>query len=91
MTTDRRKEIKRRLREISRDPGAPGAAEEAQRLTGEYRRLSRPERAPVAERSEAPLKGLSEADQAAVDTWPPELRARLNGASLGRVILPWRD
>ncbi|MFI8529063.1 hypothetical protein ACIGMX_02250 [Streptomyces aquilus] len=83
-TTDpaaRRKAIKRRLREIARDPSAPGAAEEAQRLAGEYRRLSRsgvlPRQAP-----EPP----AEPDAKALATWPPELRARLQRSAFNRVV-----
>lgn len=86
--SDRRKEIKRRLREIARDPSAPGAAAEAQRLTAEYKRLSRPqpERAPALERDLTPPQGLTEQDQAAVDTWPLELRQRLRRSSFNRVV-----
>lgn len=97
MTTDRLKAIKRRLREIKRDPGsaAPG---EAQKLHGEYRRLQSADRAP-ADQPEAtlsrsvidPADGLTEADRAAVETWPPELRARLRDRALTRQILPWRN
>ena len=85
--SDRRKEIKRRLREISRDPAFPGAAEEMQRLTGGYRRLSRPAPAPRAEREPEP----TDPEAAALATWPPELRARLRNRALTRVILPWRE
>ncbi|MFD8392532.1 hypothetical protein ACFV2N_25885 [Streptomyces sp. NPDC059680] len=85
MTTDRRKQIKRRLREINRDPSsaAPG---EAQRLTAEYRRLQSAQRAPEPEPTVAPRDGLTEADRAAVKTWPPELRARLSRSAMSRVI-----
>lgn len=77
--SDRLRQIKKRLRDIKRNPGsaAPG---EAQRLTGEYRRLSRP--APEAKQSPAP----ADADRAALKTWPPELRARLSPSSLSQVI-----
>ncbi|WP_405773407.1 hypothetical protein [Streptomyces sp. NBC_01538] len=37
----------------------------------------------------APAEGLTEADQAAVDTWPPELRARLRDRALTRQIMSW--
>ncbi|MFG2349451.1 hypothetical protein [Streptomyces phaeochromogenes] len=97
MTTDRRRQIKKRLREIARDPGAPGAAVEAQHLTAEYRRLQSAERDPAsADRPERTLSdtllpdGLTEADRAAVETWPPELRARLHNHALTRQIMPWR-
>ncbi|WP_055491020.1 hypothetical protein [Streptomyces sp. TP-A0356] len=90
MTTDRRKEIKRRLREIARDPSAPGVAAEAQRLAAEYRRLQVADRAarpePADEPAVAPLDGLTEADREAVKTWPPELRARLSRSAVSRVI-----
>ncbi|MEV7342897.1 hypothetical protein [Streptomyces sp. NPDC093544] len=96
MKSDRRREIKRRLREVKRDPASaePG---EAQRLTAEYRRLQSADRAPEADDPERTLSdslvtdGLSEADRAAVETWPPELRARLHDRALTRQILPWRD
>ncbi|MFG2373706.1 hypothetical protein ACGFY9_19805 [Streptomyces sp. NPDC048504] len=95
MKADRRREIKRRLREIKRDPASaePG---EAQRLTAEYRRLQSADRAPAdRERTLSdtvvdPTDGLTEADRAAVETWPPELRARLHDRALTRQILPWR-
>lgn len=57
----------------------------------------RRDRAPAADRPEATLSdtllpdGLTEADRAAVETWPPELRARLHDRALTRQILPWRD
>lgn len=38
-----------------------------------------------------PINGLTEADRAALETWPPELRARLYDRALTRQILPWRD
>ncbi len=87
MKTDRRREIKRDP--TSAEPG------EAQHLTAEYRRLSRPAPADRPERertlSDSLLPdGLSEADRAAVETWPPELRARLLDHALTRQILPWR-
>uniref|UniRef100_A0AAU1ZTZ4 Uncharacterized protein n=1 Tax=Streptomyces sp. NBC_00093 TaxID=2975649 RepID=A0AAU1ZTZ4_9ACTN len=44
---------RKRLREITRDPSASGAADEAAALRGEHRRLSRPERAPAASRAVA--------------------------------------
>ncbi|MCQ4193868.1 hypothetical protein [Streptomyces parvulus] len=74
--SDRLRQIKKRLREIKRNPGsaAPG---EAQRLTGEYRRLTRP--APGAKPSPA-------ADSEAIKTWPRELRARLGRSPMSRVI-----
>ncbi|MFG2639286.1 hypothetical protein ACGFX8_37745 [Streptomyces sp. NPDC048362] len=80
------KTIRRRLRELAADPGQPGAAEEAQRLTAEYRRLQSAQRAPEPEPTVAPLDGLTEADRAAVKTWPPELRARLSRSAMSRVI-----
>ncbi|WLW55563.1 hypothetical protein [Streptomyces sp. YU58] len=79
-TDDRRKQIKKRLREISRAPGAPGAAEEAQRLTAEYKRLQSAERAP------APEPPAPAADADAVATWPPELRSRLQRSAFNRVV-----
>lgn len=84
--SDRRKAIKRRLREIARDPGAPGAADEAALLRGEYRRLSRPEAQPRPAADPAP----ADPDAAALATWPPELRARLRDRALTRSILPWQ-
>ncbi|MEU9152726.1 hypothetical protein AB0D59_19745 [Streptomyces sp. NPDC048417] len=39
----------------------------------------------------AATDGLNEADRAAVETWPLELRARLYDHALTRQILPWRD
>ncbi|WP_435208708.1 hypothetical protein [Streptomyces sp. bgisy034] len=88
--SDRRKEIKRLLREISRDPSAPGAAAEAQRLTAEYRRLSRPQRAPAVSRAVVEPK-VSDPDAEAIATWPPELRNRPRDGALTRLILPWRE
>jgi len=85
----RRSEIKRRLREISRDRSAPGAASEAQALRAEYKRLASAKRTPAAERPVALPSGLTEQDAAAIATWPPELRARVQGAALSRVITPW--
>lgn len=87
----RRREIKRELRELGRRPDAPGAAGRLQRLRAEYRRLVSAHRAPAAERPVTPIPGLSEQDAAAVATWPPELRARLRGGSMSRVLVPWRD
>ncbi|WP_328779941.1 hypothetical protein OIE52_37605 [Streptomyces canus] len=89
-----RKTIKAKLRELAANPGQPGAAAEVQRLKGHLRRLTRtPE--PAAETTlsrslVAPADGLTEADRAAVETWPPELRARLYDRALTRQILPWR-
>ena len=84
----RRSEIKRRLREISRDRSAPGAASEAQALRAEYKRLASAKRTPAAERPVAPPT-VREDEAAAIATWPPELRARVQGAALSRVITPW--
>ncbi|MER5397553.1 hypothetical protein [Streptomyces sp. NPDC002599] len=96
--------IKAKLRELAADPGQPGGRAEAQRLRGALRRLAHPEpeeepadRAPAEpERTLSrpvvdPADGLTEADRAAVATWPPELRNRLRDRALTRVILPWRD
>ena len=85
MASDRRKQIKRRLREIKRDPASaqPG---EAQRLAAEYRRIQSAERAPDPAPAVAPIRGLTEADADAVATWPPELRARLQRSAFSRVI-----
>ncbi|AZQ32631.1 hypothetical protein EJ357_03550 [Streptomyces cyaneochromogenes] len=80
MKADRRKQIKKRLREIARNPNAPGAAEEAQRLTAEYKRLQSAERTPAAEPAPA------DPDAEAIATWPPELRARLQRSSFNRVV-----
>jgi hypothetical protein len=85
----RKKAIKRRLREIRRNPTVDGAAEEIARLTGELRRLVSAERAPEPTTPVAPVTGLTADEAAAVETWPSELRARLDEASLTRVILPW--
>lgn len=85
-----RKTIKRRLRELAADPGQPGAAAEVQKLKGALRRIQSAERAPDPAPTVAPVRGLTEADRAAVETWPPELRARLHDGALTRVILPWR-
>ncbi|WP_328976399.1 hypothetical protein [Streptomyces canus] len=94
-----RKTIKAKLRELAANPGQPGAAAEVQRLKGHLRRLTRTpqpaaDREPEATRSRSvvdPATGLTEADRAAVETWPPELRARLHDRALTRQILPWRD
>lgn len=92
----RLKEIKAELRKMVLAPG-PRHAERAQQLTAEIRKLKTAERSaprtepPAAEKSVAPVSGLSEQDAAAVATWPPELRARLQGASMARVITPWRS
>ncbi|PZH16777.1 hypothetical protein C1I97_06070 [Streptomyces sp. NTH33] len=91
MTTDRCKEIKRRLRRLRPGirAGQPGASEEAQRLMGEYARLEGHQPAPAADRPEPadePTGGLTEAEREAVKTWPPELRARLHRSAMSRVI-----
>ncbi|MGW1063336.1 hypothetical protein ACWD4F_02265 [Streptomyces aureus] len=95
--------IKAKLRELAADPGQPGGRAEAQRLRGALRRLAHPEPEEPADRAPAgpertlsasvvnPADGLTEADRAAVETWPPELRARLHDGALTRQILPWRD
>ncbi|WP_432019154.1 hypothetical protein [Streptomyces sp. 1222.5] len=83
------KTIRRRLRELAADPGQPGAKAEAQRLRGELLRQrgrTGDEGAPADEPTVAPLDGLTEADRAAVETWPPELRARLSRSAMSRVI-----
>lgn len=92
MTTTR-KGIRARLRELKAHPDRPGAAAEAQRLTAAYRRLQSAERGGTSEpaqgRSRAPEPvpdGLTEADAEAVETWPPELRTRLNESAFNRVI-----
>ncbi|KQX63433.1 hypothetical protein [Streptomyces sp. Root1310] len=75
----------------------PPDTERVAELTAELKRARRRRRRtlsappPAAERSVAPVQGLTEQDHAAVDTWPPELRARLHRGSLSRVISPWRD
>lgn len=81
MKTDRRSAIKRRLREIKRDPtsATPG---EAQRLAAEYRRLQSADRVP--ERAAEPESADPEAE--ALATWPPELLARLNQSAMARMI-----
>lgn len=84
----RRSEIKRRLREIARDRGAPGAAAEAQSLSAEYRRLVSASRTPAPPRPEA-RPTVREQEAEAIATWPPELRARVRGAAASRVITPW--
>lgn len=81
----RRKAIKRRLREIKRDPSA-AVAGEVQKLSAEYRRLLSAERAPDPA---TPVAGLTEEEAAAVASWPAELRARVNNAAMNRVIAPW--
>jgi hypothetical protein len=88
MKTDRRREIKRRLREIKRDPASaePG---EAQHLTAEYRRLQSAERDPALPRPVVEPKVIAP-DAEAIATWPPELRERLRNGALTRVISPWR-
>lgn len=83
--TDRRKEIKKRLRELKANPGQPGATEETQRLHGEYRRLSRPQRTPALSR-QVVEPGVSDAEAEAIGTWPDELRARLRRSAMNRVI-----
>lgn len=84
----RRKAIKRRLREIKRDPSSAETGE-VQRLTAEYRRLVSAERAPEPTAPVAPVTGLTEEEAAAVATWPSELRNRVSEGALTRVILPW--
>ncbi|MGW3022463.1 hypothetical protein [Streptomyces sp. NPDC001221] len=79
----RRRAIKRELRELARRPDAPGAAQRAQRLTAEYRRLVSAHRAPAA----APT--VADKDAAAMATWPAELRARVQDGALSRVLVPW--
>lgn len=86
----RRNEIKRRLREISRDQSAPGAASEAQSLRAEYRRLVSAGRTPAPSRPVAPPT-VREEEAAAIATWPPELRNRVQGVAASRVITPWRS
>ncbi len=84
----RRKAIKRRLREIKHDPSSAGPGE-VQKLTAEYRRIVSAERAPEPTTPVAPVTGLTADEAAAVETWPSELRNRLDDAALTRVILPW--
>ncbi|MET7738914.1 hypothetical protein [Streptomyces sp. NPDC005385] len=86
----RRKAIKRRLRAIKRDPSSakPG---EVQRLTAEYTRLQQEEKAPKPPTPSTPVGRLTEEEEAAVSTWPPELRARMQQGAMSRVILPWAD
>lgn len=86
----RRRQIKRRLREIRLEPSAAGAAAEAQALRAEYRRLVSAHRAPATDRPAAPPT-VRDQEAAAMATWPPELRARVRGAALTRVVLPWRS
>ncbi|MEV0483749.1 hypothetical protein AB0I69_24470 [Streptomyces sp. NPDC050508] len=92
-----KKGIRARLRELKAHPDRPGAAAEAQRLAAAYRRLQSAGRSsgpeaheePAQGRSRAPVPvpdGLTEADQAAVETWPPELRARLNESAFNQVV-----
>jgi hypothetical protein len=86
-----RKTIKAKLRELAANPGQPGAAAEVQRLKGHLRRLTRtPEpaaSAPRVQREPEPVpEGLTEADADAIETWPPELRARLTESAFNRVI-----
>jgi hypothetical protein len=89
MATDRRREIKRRLREIKRDPASaePG---EAQHLTAEYRRLQSAGRDPAADRPAPTLSrsvvAPADPDAEALATWPPELLARRQTASFNRVV-----
>lgn len=104
-TIQRLREIKRRLRELRADPGAPGAAAEAQRLRGELTRAAQTPSRWTAPRQESdaaspppgprrpeeslagdPTDGLSEADRAAVATWPSSLRGRLGRSALSSVI-----
>ncbi|EFL35502.1 predicted protein [Streptomyces viridochromogenes DSM 40736] len=75
-TDPRRKQIKKRLREIKRDPASarPG---EAQRLAAEYRRLLSADRTPAAP---------ADPDEAALATWPRELRARRQRSAFSRVL-----
>ncbi|MFG2729472.1 hypothetical protein [Streptomyces canus] len=85
-----RKTIKAKLRELAADPGQPGAAAEVQRLKGALRRLTRTQSAePIRAREREPEPvpdGLTEADAEAIETWPPELRARLNESAFSRVV-----
>lgn len=80
--SDRRKQIKKRLREIKHDPASAGPGE-VQRLTAEYVRLSRPRRSPAAGTAPEPS---ADPEAAAVETWPMELRARLHRSAASRVI-----
>ena len=61
-----------------------------QRLKGALRRLSRTQStasAPRVQREPEPVPdGLTEADAEAIETWPPELRARLNASVFSRVV-----
>lgn len=95
--TSRRKEIKKRLREIARDPAAPGVAEEAQRLMAEYKRLGWARTAepdavdpPAARRSpsgkDGPADGTGGWAAEEIAALPPELRARISRSSFTRVI-----
>lgn len=88
---ERRREIRRELRDIARRPNEPGAAARIASLRGEYRRLTTAgRRTPAASRPVAPPT-VAEEEAAAMRTWPPELRARVRNAALSSVLLPWRD
>lgn len=84
-----RKEIAKRLRELAADPSS-GTRAEVQRLRGQYRRARRQQRAETAEAqprsSVCAIRGLTLEDQAAIETWPLELRARLADHAMSRVI-----
>lgn len=85
----RKRQIKRELRQIALSPGTPGAARRVQQLTAEYWKLNHDE-PPVPEPEGPPtVPGVHPADQAAVESWPPELRARLHGVS--RRMTSWKD
>ncbi|MER7799101.1 hypothetical protein ABTX71_02095 [Streptomyces parvulus] len=74
------KQIRARLRELTADPGRPGAKAEAQRLRGEAARLK--QQAAPAKQPTAP----ADAEAAALATWPRELRARRGRSAMSRVI-----
>lgn len=92
-------EIKRRIRELTLDP-AQGSAAELQRLRAEGFRLRRSRRRDdaasrsVAQRAAAEpsegrdWRGLTEEDRRALETWPPELRAKVGEGAMSRVIVP---
>jgi len=79
------KTIRKRLRELTADPGQPGATAEVQRLRGALARARRKTTTAVTGKTSSDVDQMTDAE--AIKTWPPALRARASrGGAYGRVI-----
>jgi len=88
----RRRAVKRELRALAAAPGQPGARATMQRLTGELARLKTEADiialAPPTPKPQAALvPDPADTDpDAAIATWPAELRGRLRASAFNAVI-----